>query len=103
MISPYSEFSFEQVISKSIRHASSGDKHLHLKTLGRPISVREEAKQETPRMFSAEDATTMKLEAELSYQQLFAFLSCIRATFGKSSVQKGIKSALHDRKNIFVR
>ncbi len=27
-------------------------------------------------------------------------MRCIRATFGKSSVQKGIKSALHDHKNI---
>ncbi len=103
MISPYSEFSFEKVFSKSIRRASSGDKHLHLKTLGRPMSVREEAKQETARIFSAEDATKMKLEAELSYRQLFGVSSCIRATFGKSSVQKGIKSALHDRNNVFER
>ncbi len=42
----------------------------------------------------------MKLEAELSDRQFFTVLRCIRATFGKSSIQKGIKSAVHDRKNI---
>ncbi len=57
MISPYSEFTFEQVISQSIRRASSGDKHLHLETLGRPMSVKEEANQEAPRIVSAEEAT----------------------------------------------
>ncbi len=97
-ISADSESTFEQVISKSIHRASSGDKHLHLKTLGRPMSVKVDAKQKAPRIFSAEDAIKMKLEAD---RQLFAILRCIRATFGKSSVQKGIKSALHDRQNIF--
>ncbi len=36
-------------------------------------------------------------------QACLASSSCIRATFGKSSVQKGITSALHDRENIFER
>ncbi len=30
-----------------------------------------------------------------------AILRCIRATFGKSSIQKGKKSAVQDLKNIF--
>ncbi len=81
MISPDSESTFESVISKLIRRTTSGDKHLHLKTLGRPMSVKVDAKQEAPRIFSAEDAIKMKLEAELSYRQLFAVLRCIRATF----------------------
>ncbi len=101
MISSDSESTFEQVISKSIRRASSADKHLRLKTLARPMSVKVDEKQEAPRIFSAEDAIKMNLEAELSDRQFFAVLRCIRATFGKSSVQKGIKSALHARKNIF--
>ncbi len=66
MISSDSESTFEQVISKSIRRASSIVKNLHLKTLGRPLSVKVDAKQEAPRIFSALDATTMKLgEANL--------------------------------------
>ncbi len=55
MISSDSESTFEQVISKPIRRASSGDKDLHLKTLGRPMSVKVDAKQEASRIFSAED------------------------------------------------
>ncbi len=35
------------------------------------MSVNVDAKQETPRIFSAEDAITMKVEAELSDRQLF--------------------------------
>ncbi len=52
-------------------------------------------------IFSGEDEIEIKLEAELPDRQLFAILRCIRATLGKSSVQKGILSALYDRKNIF--
>ncbi len=36
---------------KSIRRASSGDKDLHLKTLGRPMSVKVDAKQQSPRIY----------------------------------------------------
>ncbi len=79
MISSDSESTCEQVISKSIRRASSGDKDLHLRTLGRPMSVKVGAKQEAPRIFSAEDAFKIKLGAELSDRQLFAVLRCIRA------------------------
>ncbi len=43
----------------------------------------------------------MKVEAELSDRQLFAVLRCIRTKFGKSSIQKGIQSAVQGRKNIF--
>ncbi len=65
------------------------------------MSVKVDAKQEAPRIFSVEDANKMKLETELSDRQVFAFLRYIRATFGKPSIQKGIKSALYDRNNIF--
>ncbi len=57
------------------------------------MSVKVDAKQEAARILSAEDDIKMKLEGELSNRQLFAVLRCIQATFGKSSVQKGIKSA----------
>ncbi len=63
MISLENESTFEQVISKSIRRASSGEKHLHLKTLGRPMSVKVDTKQEAPRIFSAEDAIKIEIEA----------------------------------------
>ncbi len=65
------------------------------------MSVKVDAKKEAPRILSTDDAIKMNVEAELSDQQLFAVLRCIRATFGKSSIQKGIKPALQDRKNIF--
>ncbi len=55
--------------------------------------VKVAAKQKVPRIFL--------VEAKLSDRQLFSVLRCTRATFGKSFIQKGIKSALHDRKNLF--
>ncbi len=56
MISLENQATFEQIISKSIRRASSGDIHLHLKTLGRPMLAKVNANQEAPRIFFAEDA-----------------------------------------------
>ncbi len=44
------------------------------------MSVKVDTKQEAPRIFPAEDAIKMKLEAGLSDRQLFAVLRCIRAT-----------------------
>ncbi len=73
MFASDSESTFEQVISKSIRRASSGDKHLNLKSLGRSMSVKVDAKQEAQRIFSSEDAIKMKLEAELSDRQILPF------------------------------
>ncbi len=51
---------YRQVVSTSIRRASCGDKYLPLHTLGGPISVKVDAKQEVPKVFSAEDASKMK-------------------------------------------
>ncbi len=58
-------------------------------------------KQNAQRIFLAEDARKIKVEANLTDRWFFAVLRCIRATYGKSFIQKGIKPALSDRKNVF--
>ncbi len=101
MISAENQSTSPRQSSLSIRRTTPGDKYLRLKTLGRPMSVKVDAKKEAPRILSTDDAIKMKVETELSDRQLFAVLRCLRAPFGKSSIKKRIKSTLQDRKNIF--
>ncbi len=44
----------------------------------------------------------LKVESDLSKQQLFACLKYVRKAFGKPSIRVGLKSALHDHKSMFA-